>query len=243
MTPSTDEFVLLRPVYLGGLSPDASKTRRWSVWRIVLMKSFVGGGPLVAAVVLVLSGGAVSRAAAQEAAARPAPAPTLSYGSNEVLKLVRAKVGDDTVVTYIDHGAAVYALSASDLIYLRSEGVSDKVLSAMLTRSKTAEAITLAPVAPAAPIAPPAPVAAPASYVGANPQPSQTIVQPAQVVVQPAVTTYVQAPPQIVFAPPVVYDYGYYPYYGYRYPAVSLSFGFGGGYRGGFHGGGFHGHR
>lgn len=210
------------------------------------MKSFVVSSSLVAAVVLVLSEGAVSRAAAQEAAAKPAPAPTLSYGSNEVLKLVRAKVGDDTVVAYIDHATATYALSASDLIYLRSEGVSDKVLSAMLTRSKGAEAIASAPVAPAAPIAPiapPAPAAAPASYVGANPQPAQTVVQPAQVVVQPAVTTYVQAPPQVVVAAPVVYDYGYYPYYGYRYPAVSLSFGFGGGYRGGFHGGGFHGHR
>lgn len=207
------------------------------------MKSFVVSSSLVAAVVLVLSDCAVSHAAAQEAA-KPAPAPTLSYGSNEVLKLVRAKVGDDTVVAYIDHASATYALSASDLIYLRSEGVSDKVLSAMLTRSKGAEAIALAPVAP---IAPPALVAAPASYVGANPPPAQTVVQPAQVVVQPAVTTYVQAPPQVVVAPPVVYDYGYYPYYGYRYPAVSLSFGFGGGYRGGyrggFHGGGFHGHR
>lgn len=211
------------------------------------MKSFVVSNSLVAAVVLVLSDCAVSRAVAQEAVAKPAPAPTLSYGSNEVLKLVRAKVGDDTVVAYIDHATTTYALSASDLIYLRSEGVSDKVLSAMLTRSKGAEAIASAPVAPAAPIAPPAPAAAPASYVGANPQPAQTVVQPAQVVVQPAVTTYVQAPPQVVVAPPVVYDYGYYPYYGYRYPAVSLSFGFGGGYRGGyrggFHGGGFHGHR
>lgn len=210
------------------------------------MKSFVVSSSLVAAVVLVLSDCAVSRAAAQEAAAKPAPAPTLSYGSNEVLKLVRAKVGDETVVAYIDHATATYALSASDLIYLRSEGVSDKVLSAMLIRSKGAEAIASAPVAPAAPIAPPAPAAAPASYVGANPQPAQTVVQPAQVVVQPAVTTYIQAPPQVVVAPPVVYDYGYYPYYGYRYPAVSLSFGFGGGYRGGyrggFHGGGFHGH-
>lgn len=197
------------------------------------MKSFIVSSSLVAAVVLVLSDCAVSRATAQEAAAKPAPA--LSYGSNEVLKLVRAKVGDDTVVAYIDHATATYALSASDLIYLRSEGVSDKVLSAMLNRSKGAEAIASAPVAPAAPIAPPAPAAAPASYVGANPQ-------PAQVVVQPAVTTYIQAPPQVVVAAPVVYDYGYYPYYGYRYPAVSLSFGFGGGYRGGYRGG-FHGHR
>ncbi|MEI6357681.1 MAG: hypothetical protein WCP53_11365 [Verrucomicrobiota bacterium] len=206
------------------------------------MKSFVVSSSLVAAVVLVLSNCAVSRATAQEAAAKPAPA--LSYGSNEVLKLVRAKVGDDTVVAYIDHATSAYALSATDLIYLRSEGVSDKVLSAMLTRSKGTEA---AAFAPAAPIAPPPPAAAPASYVGANPQPTQTVVQPAQVVVQPAVTTYIQAPQQVVVAAPVVYDYGYYPYYGYRYPAVSLSFGFGGGYRGGyrggFHGGGFHGHR
>ena len=204
------------------------------------MKSFVVSSSLVAAVVLVLSDCAVSRATAQEAAAKPASAPALSYGSNEVLKLVRAKVGDDTIVAYIDHATSTYALSASDLIHLRSEGVSDKVLSAMLSRSKGAEAIASAPVAPATPIAPPAPVAAPASYVGANPP-------PAQVVVQPAVTTYIQAPQQVVVAAPVVYDYGYYPYYGYRYPAVSLSFGFGGGYRGGyrggFHGGGFHGHR
>lgn len=151
-------------------------------------------------------------------------APTLPYAAGEVLKLVQAKVGDDTIVAYISHAPTGYSLSASDLVYLRSQGVSDAVMSAMLTHSRPAEAVAQAAAPAPAPV-----VQAPA---------------PAPVVVQaPATTTYVQAPPVVVAAPPtVVYDYGYYHpyYYGPRYygPGISLSFGFGGhgGYRGGWHG-------
>jgi hypothetical protein len=148
-----------------------------------------------------------------------AASPTLPFGAAEVLKLVRAKVGDDTIVAYINHAPIGYNLSASDLVYLRNEGVSDAVMSAMLTHVRPAEA------------AAPAPAPAP------SPAPAPVVVQ------APPTTTYVQSAPVVVAAPPtVVYDYGYYPYYyGPRYygPGISLSFGFGG--RG--HYGGFHGHR
>lgn len=148
--------------------------------------------------------------------------PTLPYAAGEVLKLVQAKVGDDTIVAYISHAPTGYSLSASDLVYLRSQGVSDAVMSAMLTHSRPAEAVAQAP--------------APAPVVQA-PAPAPVVVQ------APPTTTYVQAAPVVVAAPPtVIYDYGYYHpyYYGPRYygPGISLSFGFGGhgGYRGGWHG-------
>ncbi len=176
-----------------------------------------------------------------------AATPSLPFGATEVLKLVKAKVGDDTIVAYINHAPIGYSLSASDLIYLRSEGVSEPVMSAMLTHARPVDSVASAP--------------APAQLTASTPGP--VIVQQA-----PPTTTYVQSAPVVVTAPPtVVYDYSYYPYYGYGYgyygpryygPGVSLSFGFGGrgyygggyhgyyggGYRGGFHGGGgFHGHR
>ena len=182
--------------------------------------------PAVLVGVALLSSGLMSAVSADSA-------PTLPYGASEVLKLVNAKVGDDTIVAYISHAPTGYTLSASDLVYLRSQGVSDGVLSAMLTHARPAESTTAAP----------APV-----QVAAAPAPAAVVVQ------APPTTTYVQSAPVVVAAPPtVVYDYGYYPYYyGPRYygPGLSLSFGFGGrgyyggGYRGGFHGGGgFHGHR
>lgn len=165
------------------------------------------------------------RLAAEDVPATPPPSATptapvhLSYAAGEVLKLVQAKMGVDTVAAFIDRSNTGYSLSAEEIVYLRGQGVSDRLITAMLNHAP-------APAAPS-PVATPAPAA---------PAQGPVIVQPATTYVQtvPAPTVYVDAP---------YYGYygGYYPYY-YGYPAVSLSFGFGGYYRGGYyHGGGFRG--
>ena len=201
--------------------------------------------------------------AALTAAETNAPAPAkptqLSFAASEVLKLSVAKVNDETIVAFVKQSSSPYALTAGDIVYLRSEGITDRVLSAMLTArpvsGSTAEIASSTP--PAGITSSPAP--GQTVYPGgAVAQPTTTVVQPAVTYVQsPPAVTYVESSPTVVYAPPVVSGYyygapyGYYGNYGYGYgyprPGISVSLGFGGGFRGGayYHGGpvfrgGFH---
>src|SRR5262245_59921368 len=56
----------------------------------------------------------------------------LSPGVDDVLTLSRAKVNEDVIIAFIQNGNRHFGLSASEILYLRKEGVSDGVLSAML---------------------------------------------------------------------------------------------------------------
>ena len=123
-------------------------------------------------------------------------------------------------------------MNADQIIYLRQQGVSDSVINVMLIQPKNSvaastSASTFTTSASGSTITTPngstATVAPTVTYVQTAPAPSVYVV--------PDTQTY-------------YYDSGYYqpyyPYYGWSYPAVSLSFGFGGGYHGGgFHDGGF----
>jgi uncharacterized membrane protein YgcG len=148
-------------------------------------------------------------------------APQLSYGVPQVLQLSQAKVSDSTIIAYIQNSGNSYGLDANQIIYLRQQGVSDAVINTMLTQPRN--------VAASAQTAPP-----PAD------QPSTAVVQPTVTYVQSASASSVYVVPdtQTYYYDSAYYQPYYYPYYGY--PAVSLSFGFGGGW-GGYHGGGYHG--
>jgi hypothetical protein len=149
-------------------------------------------------------------------------------------------------MAFIENSRTGFSLTADEIVQLHNEGVTDKMIQAMLARKK------VAPPQPNIAVAP-EPVQQPA------PQQQTIVQQPAQVVTQPSVT-YVQSEPVYVGSPTYVYRYPYYydsyPYYwgSYWYPRVSFNFGFGhyGGYRynhfapsfhygGHFGGGGFHG--
>src|SRR5208283_3361132 len=81
--------------------------------------------------------------------APPAPALQLSYGVSEVVRLAQAKVSDDIIVTYVQTSGNAYGLNADQILYLRQDGVSDRVISAMLTqRSKLAASVPV-PYSPA----------------------------------------------------------------------------------------------
>jgi len=169
-------------------------------------------------------------------------APPLTSGVPDVLKMAQAKVSDDTIVSYIHNSNTSYVgLSASEIVYLHDQGVSDRVVTAMLNQRQNLNKATAKWVAQQT-------AAAPAPTPQATPPPANPVQYPGQNA--GSTVTYVQTPPTST-----VYimqdssrgfvDYGYYPSYGYSgwwYPPVSFSFGFGGRFHeGGFHGGGFHG--
>src|ERR1035441_9552543 len=70
---------------------------------------------------------------AQPAAASQ-PAAQLSYGVPQVLQLAQAKVSDGIIVSYIQNSGTIYSLNAGEIVYLKQQGVSDTVLSAMLNQ-------------------------------------------------------------------------------------------------------------
>ena len=168
-------------------------------------------------------------------AADPSSAPPpvqLSYGVPEILKLGRAHVSDEVIVAFIKSSGRIYRLSASEILYLREQGVSDPVLTAMLEsrRNVTAPAPQLAPE--------PAQNAAPANSGSSSPHSASVVTQPAPTYVAPA-PVYVQPSPVYIY-PSSSYEY-YRPYNNWSYwgyPALSFGVGFGLGYYGGYHGGG-----
>ncbi len=170
-------------------------------------------------------------------------APALSYGAANVLKLARAKIGDETILAYIRKSGQGYgALGASEIIYLHEQGVSDRIVTTMLEQEKkTRDALVAQQAAAQQTLAAAAPSFTTAAPVAAAPQYQQTYVQPP--------VTYVQAAPAPLIvmqdSSPRLVDYGIYPSYGYprygyggygySYPAVSFSFGYGSSYCGSSH--------
>ncbi len=159
-------------------------------------------------------------------AAASASAVPLSYGLTQVLQLAQAKVGDSTIIAYIKNSGNSYDLSADQIIYLRQQGLSDAVLTTMLTQPRPG----LAVAAPTTPAPTPETVSTPAPATSSTVAPAAV----ATTTVAPTVT-YVQT------VPATVYNYSqpcYYPTYAW-FPPVSFSFGWGGGWHGGgWHGGG-----
>ena len=181
---------------------------------------------MVAAAMMLAAG----QAGAQTAASATSPT-ALSYGVNDVVQLSKANVGDTTIINYIQNSGSGYGLDASQIIYLKQQGVSDAVLTAMLNQPSRATSGT-ADVAPAAVPAQtttttttyvtPAEVSAPASSVSVY------------VIPAPPVYTYYTYPRQYLgfnscWPSSVVYIGG-----GYRGPGCGGWVGYRGGYRGGW---------
>jgi hypothetical protein len=161
----------------------------------------------------------------------------LSPGVPDILKLGRAHVGDEAITAFISNSGRTYHLSVSEILYLREQGVSDQVVTAMLNSRQNAASTAAQPAPQSAATGPTA------DWVNSSPQPAPAAPQPAA----QFAPTYVEAAPVYTQPSPVyVYpapSYGYYdpwPYY-WGYPSLSIGFGFGGGHYGGYHGGDFHG--
>src|SRR6266436_4060619 len=86
----------------------------------------------------VLAFGAVAKS---DSVSQMEPPPKLPYGVAEVLKLSQAKVGEDVISSYIQNSGKVYNLGPSDIVYLKEQGVSERIVNQMLDqRKKLAEA-------------------------------------------------------------------------------------------------------
>jgi hypothetical protein len=93
--------------------------------------------------------------------AQTAPA-NLSPDLQAVVKLSQAHMGDDVILSFIKNSGKVYDLSADDMLYLNSQGVSQAVMSALMqTKGGTPEPEP-APAQPPASASAPAPAPAPA---------------------------------------------------------------------------------
>ena len=66
-----------------------------------------------------------------------APA-NLSPGLQEVVKLSQAQMGDNVILAYIKNSGASYTLGADDILYLKSQGVSQNVIAALLQTKSAA---------------------------------------------------------------------------------------------------------
>jgi len=181
----------------------------------------IGGVVLPAAVVWSQS---VPASSPVQPVAPSAPTIQLSSGAQQVLQLVQAKISDDTILAFVQNSRINYDLNANDIVYLRQQGVSSPVLTAMLNQS--GKGAVPPPAAPATvPMAttPAPPVSADNAPVYAAP---------------PATTTVESAPATVYYDDPYDYPYYYYdPYYYGYYPPVGLYFGGGGGWGRGWHGG------
>jgi hypothetical protein len=52
-----------------------------------------------------------------------------------ILKLVKAGIGEDTIVGMVNQQPGTYALSAGDIIALKNAGVTDRVIAAIVVRN------------------------------------------------------------------------------------------------------------
>ena len=187
-------------------------------------------------VLYFLAGNAVAQDSTASTAAPSASvqtAPQLSYGVSQIVQLAQAKVGDSTIIAYIQNSGNSYGLNANQIIYLRQQGVSDGVINVMLNQRNN-----------------PAVAAAQTATTSPQQNSSDAGAQTSTAVAQPTVT-YVQTVPSIK----CLCDS--------RHPDIQLRrlllsavllsvlrmalsggvvlFGFGNRWGGGWHGGGFHG--
>jgi hypothetical protein len=146
--------------------------------------------------------------------------PAMSSAVSQVIQLSKANIGEKTIVAFVQNSQCSYGLDAAQIIYLKQQGVAESVINAMI--SQRASSVSGIPAATAS--------TAPPSYR------SYTIAQSPKAAANwpNTQTNYVATQPVMVQTVPTDYPNYYYPYYGYYWPPVAFSFGFGGGWHGGF---------
>jgi len=84
------------------------------------------------------------------------PLSNLSPDLQEVVKLSQEKMSDDVITSYIGNSGKSYRLSANDMVYLKSQGVSQVVIAALLQAKAAAPPSNPNPVPVVVPQPPPA---------------------------------------------------------------------------------------
>src|SRR5690349_19602918 len=62
------------------------------------------------------------------------PAPEVSPGAAEVIKMAESGTSEDILLAYVQNSTATFDLSADQILYLRDIGLSSPLISAMLNR-------------------------------------------------------------------------------------------------------------
>ena len=72
-------------------------------------------------------------------------AANLSPDLQEIVKLAQAHMSDDVILSFIKGSGKSYTLSADDMLYLNSQGVSQPVISALMQTKSAAPATPATP--------------------------------------------------------------------------------------------------
>jgi hypothetical protein len=176
-------------------------------------------------------------AAPAESQAATAPAPIaataaapakLPYGVEDVVKLSRAQVSEGVILTYIQNSGTIYNLGPKEIVALRDQGVSDRVINTMIDQHRNVPQSSAPAQAPAPTDTLVAAAAPTYSYPPAPDYSQPAYAQPAATYA-PASSVYVIPYPAATYAYYGSYQpyyYGYSGYYGCGYPSVSFSFGY-----------------
>lgn len=81
--------------------------------------------------------------------------------NESIVKLVKAGLSEDMIVSMVNAQPGKYSLGADDIIALKTAGVSEKIIAAIVTKATAAAPAPAAPPAPAAAPAPAAPAGLP----------------------------------------------------------------------------------
>jgi hypothetical protein len=138
----------------------------------------------------------------------------LPYGVEDVLKMSKAQVSDDVISTYIQNTGTIYSLGPNDIVYLKEQGVSDRIVNTMLDQRRIAnEVAAQAQQQQAATQAPTA--------VAENNSPVTTPAYSDTQATAPAVTQPAASSLYVIPYPTPAYPYYSRPYYSYSYPYYS----------------------
>jgi len=116
-------------------------------------------------------------------------AANLSPDLQQIVKLAQAHMSDDVILSFIKSSGKTYPLSADDMVYLASQGVSQPVISALMQTQSAA------PAAPSASVPPPAPPPAYTPALAPAPAPAYPAPVPTPAYPAPApAPAYLPAP-------------------------------------------------
>jgi hypothetical protein len=109
-----------------------------------------------------------------------ASAQTLPSGVQDVVKMKQAGLSDDVILAQIKNSGATYNLTADQLISLKTQGISEAVIKALMSGGGAAAPTTAPPPVAPPPTAPAAPSpAAPPATADSTPAPPPVAAPPA----------------------------------------------------------------
>jgi hypothetical protein len=181
------------------------------------MKKGIAKSPLITSLAVALSllqgfaQGTPSTTTSSTATATTAESVKLPYGVEDVLKMSRAQVSDDVIATYIQNTGTIYNLGPNDIVYLKDQGVSDRIVNTMLDQRRIANEVAAQAQQQQAAAQTPAPA-----------ENNSPITTPAYSDSQPAAPAVTQPAASTLYVIP--YPTPSYPYYGRSYYSYSYPY-------------------